>query len=373
MIFPKIFLPKKFLGIDIGTAAIKLVELSGRGEKRKLENYGEVKAEVIFEKPFRTFEKSTLLFSNQEIARAIKAIKEEAKIKTRDCIFSIPDFSSFFTNFELPPMTEEELSQAVVYEARQHVPLPLGGVTLDWEVIGGKVSNREKTKLKILLVAVPNEVVNQYKEIARLCDLKLLALEAEVFGLLRSLIPADEKKTVSIIDIGAQTTTCSIIDERVLKVSHSFDLSGDDLTSTVAKSLSIDYKTAEKLKEKQGLKDIPSLESSQEGRRDLSLPSSGKGVKEILLPLIDAVLREIEKISRNFYQTEGREVQKFILAGGVSIMPGLREYFEDFLKKETEIANPFSNVFYPAILEKTLQEMGPAYAIAVGMALRGFE
>lgn len=373
MIFPKRLLPKNFLGIDIGTAGIKLVELSGWREKRKLENYGEVKAEAIFEKPFRTFEKSTLLLSNQEIARAIKAIMEEAKIKTRDCIFSIPDFSSFFTNFELPPMTQEELSQAVVYEARQHVPLPLGEVTLDWEVIGGKVSNREKTKLKILLVAVPNEVVNQYKEIAQLTNLKLLALEAEVFGLLRSLILADEKNTVSIIDIGAQTTTCSIIDERVLKVSHSFDLSGDDLTDMVAKSLTIDYETAEKLKEKYGLKDIPSLERSEEGRRNLSLQSSGKNIKEILLPLIDVILKEVEKISRNFYQGEGKEVQKFILAGGAAIMPGLREYFEDYLKKETEIANPFSNIFYPAILEKTLQEIGPAYAIAVGMALRGFE
>lgn len=363
MIFPKIFSPKKFLGIDIGTAAIKLVELSGWGERRKLENYGEIKAEVIYEKPFRTFEKSTLLLSNQEIARAIKAIKEEAKIKTRDCVFSIPDFSSFFTNFELPPMTKEELPQAVVYEARQHVPLPLGEVTLDWEVIKGEVSDQEKEKLKILLVVVPNEVINQYQEIARLCNLQLLALEAEVFGLLRSLIPADEKNTISIVDIGAQTTTCSIIDKRVLKASHSFDLSGDDLTERVAKSLSTDYKTAQNLKEKYGLEDISLPEIS----------SPEKNIKEILLPLIDVILKEVEKISRNFYQAEGKEIQKFILAGGAGLMPGLREYFANYLRKEVEIANPFSNIFYPPILEQTLKQIGPSYAIAVGIALRGFE
>jgi len=358
MFLPKILLPKKFLGIDIGTTAIKLVGLSGWGERRKLENYGEMKAEAIFEKPFRTFEKSTLLLSNQEVARAIKAIRDEAKIKTRECAFSIPDFSSFFTNFDLPPMTKEELPQAVVYEARQHVPLPLGEVTLDWEVIKGKISDREKTRLKILLVAVPNEVINQYQEIARLCDLQLLALEAEVFGLLRSLIPADEKNTVSIVDIGAQTTTCSIIDKSVLKVSYSFDLSGDDLTERVARSLSINYQAAEKLKEQYGLEGV-------------SLPE--KNIKEILLPLIDVILKEVEKISRNFYQAEGKEVQKFIIAGGVSLMPGLREYFANYLGKETEIANPFSNIFYPPILEQTLKQIGPSYAIAVGMALRGFK
>jgi len=368
MFLPKILLPKKFLGIDIGTSAIKLVELSCRREKKKLENYGEIKAEAIFEKPFRTFEKSTLFLSDQEIAQAIKGLKEEAKIKTRDSIFSIPDFSSFFTNFELPPMTKEELPQAVVYEARQHVPLPLGEVTLDWEVIGGKVSDQKKEeKLKILLVAVPNEVINQYQGIARMSDLQILALEAEVFGLLRSLIPAVEKRTISIVDIGARTTTCSIIDKRVLKVSHSFDFSGDDLTERVAKSLSIDYQTAQNLKEKYGLADIPLPLTN------IGAPVSAKSIKEILLPLIDVILMEIEKISRNFYQTEGKEVQKFIIAGGAAIMPGLREYFGDFLKKETEIANPFSNIFYPAILEQTLKKMGPSYAIAVGTALRGFE
>lgn len=361
MIFPKILFSQKFLGIDVGTASIKMVELSGRGDRRKLENYGEMKATAVYEKPFRTFEKNSLLLSNKEVARGIKAIMEEAKIKTRDCVFSIPDFTSFFTNFELPPMTKEELPQAVLYEARQHIPVPLGEVTLDWEVISGKVSSKEKNRLKILLVAVPNEMIYQYQEIAGLCDLQILALEAEVFGLSRSLVPDDEKNTVSIIDIGAQTTTYSIIDKKVLKASHSFDLSGNNLTERVAKSLSIDYKEAEKLKEKYGLENVPPPEKPE------------KNIKEILIPLIDNILREVEKINQSFYQAEGKEVQKIIIAGGTSLMPGLREYFANNLKKETEIANPFARFFYPPILEKTLKEMGPAYAIAVGMALRGFK
>ncbi len=366
MIFSNL-IPKKFLGIDIGTAAIKLVVLSHWGERKKLENYGEIKAQAVYEKPFRTFEKSTLFLSTQEIAWAIRAVIEEAKIKTRDCVLSIPDFSSFFTNFELPPMTKEELPQAVTYEARQHIPLPLGEVTLDWQVMDGEIPNHGKAKLKILLVAVPNEIIHQYREIAQLTNLQLYALEAEVFGLIRSLLPEDEKRTVCIIDIGAQSTTCSIIDKKILRVSHSFDLSGNELTEVVAKSLSLDYETAEKLKEKYGLDDIL-LPYSISG-----VPSPEKSIKEILLPLIDTILREIEKISRNFSQNDGKEIQKFIIAGGNALIPGLKEYFESYLKKEVEIANPFHNIFCPPILEKTLKTMGPAYSIAIGMALRGLE
>jgi type IV pilus assembly protein PilM len=345
---------KKFLGIDIGTALIKIVELSRRGERRKLENYGEIAASSLYQRPFRTFEKSTLLLSSQNISRAILAVMEEAKIKTKQAIFSLPDFSSFFTSFELPPMSEEELSQAVRYEARQHVPLPLPEVTLDWTIVEGEVSDTQRTKLKILLVAVPNEVVNQYREISRLSGLQLVALEAEVFGLVKSLV-GQEKKTILLVDIGAQSTTCSVIENQTLKTSHSFDISGNELTRLIAKGLSVDYGKGENLKRKYGLSPFKI------------------GIRQILLPLVDLILAEIEKISQNFYRTEGEEIEKVVLAGGTALLPGLKEYIQNALKKEVEIANPFSNIFYPPILENNLKEMGPAYAIAVGMALSGLE
>jgi type IV pilus assembly protein PilM len=355
MIFSN-FLPKRFLGVDIGTAAIKVVELSRWGERIKLENYGEISANVLYEKSFRTFEKSTLFLSSQNIAKAILAVTESAKIKTKECIFSIPDFSTFFTNFDLPQMTKGELPEAVKYEARQHVPLPLGEVTLDWQVIDNFEKIEEKNKkLKILLVAVPNEVIGQYQEIAKICGLNLVSLEAEVFGLLKALVSKEETKVVGLLDIGAQSTTYSIIDKGVLKISHSFDLAGNELTEQIAKSLSVDYTAAENLKRKYGL------------------ISSTQNIKDIIAPLADSILREIERISRNFFQGENKEVDKFIIAGGTALIPGINEYFQAHLNKETEIANPFLNIYCPPILEKRLKEMGPSYAIAVGLAQRGLE
>lgn len=356
-----IFFPtKRSLGIDIGTSAIKIVELSRFGKRKKLENYGEIKAEIFFKKPFRTFEKDTLTFSERDVARGILAILEEANIKLKKAIFSIPDFSTFFTTFDLPPMSKEELPQAIRFEARKHIPLPISEVTLDWQIIEGKPS--QKTPLRILLVAVPNRIISQYQEIARLSNLEILALEPEVFGLIKSLIEErteisilEEKRIIALVDIGARTTTCSIIDQGILKISHSFDTSGDDLTRVVADSLSINLEEAENLKKKYGL-----LPSPQE-------------INKILSPLIDLILMEIEKISQSFYHQKGRRVEKIIIAGGAALLPGILKYFSDFLKIEVEIANPFSYLFYPPILEKTLKEMGPAYAIAVGMALGGLE
>ncbi len=86
--------PKRFLGVDIGTAAIKIVELSRSGERINLENYGEMSV-PLNDKPFRTLEKTTLLLSNQDIGKAIRSIFATAKVEARDAIFSLPDYSSF--------------------------------------------------------------------------------------------------------------------------------------------------------------------------------------------------------------------------------------------------------------------------------------
>lgn len=346
--------PKGFLGVDIGTFSIKIVEMSKAGRRKRLENYGEIQAEALYEKPFRTFEKSTLTVSQNDVVRAVTAVLREAKIKNTQAYFSIPDFSSFFTTFKMPAMTEEEIPQAVTYEANQHIPLPLKEVTLDWQII--EKANTKGGEMKVLLVAVPNEIIEQYQEIASQAKLELISLEAEVFSLARALINEAEKdQVVCLIDIGARSTTVSIIDKGVLKISHSFDTSGNDLTSVIARGMSLDYGEAEEIKKKQGL-----LNSTNQA-------------KEAILPLIDLVIDEIRKIAGSFQQAEGKEIQRIILAGGTALMPGLSQYVAQELKKPVTIANPFNNLYYPPILENNLKTMGPSYAIAVGTALRGLE
>jgi len=357
--------PKSFLGVDIGTFSIKIVEVSRAGKRKKLENYGEIQAEALYEKPFRTFEQSTLTVSHKDVVRSINAVLREARIKSNQAYFSIPDFSSFFTTFTLPAMTEEELPQAVNYEAHQHIPLPLQEVTLDWQVIERKTMNQQKvTPFKILLVAVPNEVIQQYQEIAKDVKLELLSLEAEVFDLARALIgEREENETVCLVDIGARSTTVSIIDKGVLKVSHSFDTSGNDLTDVISKGLNLDYQQAENAKKKYGLLASESA-------------TSDSAVKEAMLPLIDLILDEVKKISSSFNETEEigqKEIQKIILAGGTAFMPGLSQYFSKELQKPVVIADPFANIYYPPILEENLKAMGPSFAIALGSALRGLE
>lgn len=346
------------LGIDIGSSAIKIVELSRLGERMKLEAYGELKAEAIFQKPFRSFDKNTLLFQTTDIARAVAGIVDEAKMVSRKAVFSIPDFSTFYTTFDLPPMSLPEVPQAVRFQARQQIPVPINEVSLDWLIIQGDAGQPNSPGLKILLVAVPNEVINQYQEITRLANLELLALEAEVFGFLRSCNP-DKHKIVALVDIGAQSTTCTIVEKGVLKLSRSFEPAGNEINEVLSRSLQVDATKASQIEREFGL--LPQADPQNQS------------IREVIATILDAIVQETEKTIQSFAWNSNKLPELIILGGGVALIPGLKEYFAKKLKVEAEIANPFASVFYPPLLEKTLREMGPAYAIALGTAMRGLE
>ena len=217
------------------------------------------------------------------------------------------------------------------------------------------------------------EVVVQYQEIANLVGLKLRFLESEVFALARSLVGNESKKTkevVGLIDIGIWSTTCSIVEQGILKNSYSFNIAGNELTKVIDRSLNIKYNEAENLKKKYGL--LPAGTASGNFVEGTQTENLAENIfPKIIIPLTDSIIGEIKKIFRDFYRTEGKEIDKIILSGGTALMPGLEEYFRDEFKKEVVKADPFSHINYPPILAATLKNIGPTYGIAVVLALKG--
>jgi type IV pilus assembly protein PilM len=347
----KIF-SKSFLGIDIGSSSIKIVELSSR-KGTKLENYAQLKTEYFAGKAFTQHFQAGVFLSGQRVVDAISAMLLEAKIRTRNAFFSIPDYATFFTSFTLPPMSRKELEEAVKYEAPRHIPLPLADVTLDWQVIKGVPQFEGTVPLKILLVAVPNETIEQYQNIAKALNLKILALETEVFALARALIKYQDKRgTVCLMDIGQRSTTINIVSQNILKASHSIDLSSEELTQGLADKLRIEPRKAEIIKNMYGIQ-------------------KEETIREILLPYIDTFVKEAQKIFNEYFLEEKEKVEKIILAGGGARLPGLRDYLSEKLKIPVEIGNPFLDISYPPGLELVLKKIGPEFTIAVGAALRG--
>jgi Tfp pilus assembly PilM family ATPase len=184
-------------------------------------------------------------------------------------------------------------------------------------------------------------------------------MEAEMFGLAQALVSKDETRPVCLIDIGAQSTVCSLVEKQTLRYSHSFDRGANYLTEELLRRLPIDKEFASSIRENYGLKLI--------SRVDLEVR---KKINDLLRETLVPVFREIEVMLGDYRRQTNTEVTKLILSGGAGSIPEIKGQFADYFKKEIEIADPFKEIDYPPRLEEELKMIGPAYSVAVGMAER---
>ncbi|MDD5639568.1 MAG: pilus assembly protein PilM [Candidatus Pacebacteria bacterium] len=346
------------IGIDIGTKSIRIIESVKKNDKVFLENYGEMNLDVAGTKSFRWFDQNTLNPDIKNISGAILAILEESEIKPGKAVFSLPDFSTFFITFNMPPMSKKELDSAVAFEARKYIPIPMAEIVIDWQLIGN--NDTTKTENKILVMAIPKVVINQYKTIADSCGLELVALEAEVLGLKRALIKEGDPATC-LIEIGYQSTNISIVSDGCVITSVSYDIAGKDLTFSLAETLGIEIAEAEELKKKHGLGD------NQE-------------VSDILVEVLALICDKVKKIIKEFEAKEGKKITRVLLSGGTTRMHGLLNFFriifseeEYFRNTQVLIGDAFYKINYYPALEGNLRDLNSYFSIAIGEGLKKFE
>ncbi len=350
------FLKKResVLGIDAGTFSTKIIHLSyHKKEKPSLENYGEKFNKLEKKDLYENIRKKTFPISHKEVAEDIKNILIKSKIKEKRAIFSIPDFRTFFTVFKIPFMPKEEMDSAIRYEAKQHIPMPLKNVFLDWSV--SEKGNKElKIGPKIILVAIPNEIIGEYQEIAKLAGINLLAIEPEIFSLTRTLNISENNEIIQLIDIGVQSTTLSIIEKDLVKSVFSVNFSESEIIKKLADGLDMNYNEVEEIKNKGGFE-----KTTNEGK--------------VMCSQLDFLANEAIRIIDNFSRTENKNVNKIVVTGGLSLTSGFKECFKEKIKKEVSIINPFANISYNPAIESNIKKIGPRYAVAVGLALKNFK
>ncbi len=350
--FLSAFRNKTFLGVDIGTSSIKVVQLTRERNKYKLDTYGEVH---LYEKDNQgRLEETSLKMLDNQVATLLKKIITEAKVKSKKVAMSVPVFSSFSTIINMPDLPRGELDKAIEFQARQYIPVPINQISLSSIIISREKKNKNSSgKLEVLLVALPNEVKRKYKNIAKLSGLDLVALEMETFPMARAIIN-NQKKLFLIIDIGAKSTNYCIVDNGFVRLSHNFDISGVDITKAFSDYSGGDYKKGESLKKSMGLKMTP-------GQMDMA-PE--------VLSSVGAISSEAERIMSAYFNKTTNRVEGVILSGGTANMLGLSDYLAERLSLDVLIADPFKKTIYPKEIKQILKEIGPSFSIAVGLAMR---
>lgn len=344
------------LGVDIGSSSIKVVQLKKKGGRAVLETYG-----VISLGPYGGTSVGALAsLKTEDIARALKDVMKESNVTTKSSILSIPSLASLIFLVTLPgAVKESELKNIIPIEARKYIPVPISEVTLDWFVIPNEDEMQEndspsniKRNREVLVVAIHNETLTQYREILKQTDLESDAFEMEIFSNIRSTFN-NELAPFLIVDFGASKTKVSIVESGVVKVFHVVNRGSHDISRNISQALGMTFEEAEKLKRMVGL--------------DASVNPE---VEKIIRLAVNYIFTDINSIVFAYQKKYNKNISKVFLSGGGSLLKGLLEAARENFRVEVFYSNPFSKTEAPAFLEPVLENSGPEFAVAVGLALR---
>lgn len=360
------------IGLDFGTSAIKIVELSLRNQKTYLENYGWVDLGLMNPSSVvRPIAVETKNSYDKRLQKYLQKLIKSMKIRSREAYISLPGFSGLVTLINFPAMSEMELEEAVKFEAKKYIPNSLDDVAIDWEIVGEKeslegqqdLSQKKKSgedkddfkEKEVLLVAAPKKEVMRCGNIVKDSGLSVKNVELEIFSLARSLVNNDEGCFL-IVDIGSRMSNIILVEKGTIKANRNIEGGGSEITKTIAESLNISKQRAEELK-----KENRELLNNKE--------------MSLAIPVLDMIANEALRTINAFREKRGENsrIDSIILSGGSSKLKGIDQYFYRKTGIQTRIGSPWSKVVYNEKISPFVEKMDTSFSVALGLAFRGIE
>lgn len=338
------------VGIDIGTSAVKVLQLRESGRGYSLVSWG------MAPLPPETIVEGAIMDASQ-VTAAISQIFVENKIKAKDVVTAVSGNAVIVRKIKVPKMSEEELADTIQWEAEQHIPFSIEDVNIDFQVIDP--GPPEGGEMDVLLVAVKRDIINDYQNIIAAAGLSVVVVDVDVFALENAYeinYEVSRDEVVALVNVGAAVTNINIIKGGFSALTRDVPKGGNHYTEAIQKDLGLSFESAEALK--------------------MGGTVAGHSFEEVR-PIIDTISNEIAvEIHRSFdffysnYQDQ--TISKIMLSGGCARLPGLAEVLKQRLGVEVEIANPFRNVTVdPKLFDpEYLDHIAPLCAIPVGLALR---
>jgi len=345
------------LGIDIGSSAIKVVQIKKKHGKAVLQTYGEL---ALGSYAGLEIGRAVALPAAKAV-EAIKDILRESKTTTVSCGAALPLSSSLIAFISIPPVPDKQVRDVVSIEARKYIPVPMNEVLLDYSLIPKEESyttedetkKEDKAGRDVLVVAIHNDFINEYQSIMTGSGLQPSFYEIEIFSSVRSVLDHGVN-TSMILDMGARSTKLYIVERGILRSSHIINKGSQDITLALARALSITIVEAENLKRTYGLKGGPEY----------------KELTEIVTVNLDYILYEANSALLAYQKKFNKNVSKIVLTGGGVMLRGFTDLAKISFQTDVIYADPFSKLETPAVLVDEFSKIGPEFAVAIGVALR---
>jgi type IV pilus assembly protein PilM len=338
------------LGVDIGSSSLKVVQLRKGGGQAILETYGELALG-----PYGGGEvgQATNL-SPEQITETLKDLLREAKVTTKSCGVSIPFSRSLLSLVELPySKNKEEQKTIIELEARKYIPVPMSEVQLDWFVVPkiDPTSSKEEGKetVEVLIVAVHNDELALLQQVMTGAGLFASFYEIEIFSTIRAVVD-EPVKPVLVLDIGAASTKVYVVEHGVVALSHSMSTGSQDITRAISVSSGVSISRAEAVKKEEGM--------------------GGDTAQENTELVFSRIFSEARRVLMQYETSHKKSVSAVVLTGGGGVTKFLGAYAKVTFSIDVRVADPFVKTEAPAFMRPILEEIGPEFAVAVGLALR---
>ncbi len=338
---------KALVGLDIGSSAVKLVELKAGGKagaEYQLLNIGlePLPPEAIVD---------GAIMDSGAVIDAIQRLFAALRVKTTDVATSVSGNAVIIKKISLPQMSSEELAESIHWEAEQYIPFDIQDVSLDYEVVEGGTGGN----MDVLLVAVKKDKISDHTSVITQAGRNPLVVDVDVFALQNAYemnYGVEPGRVVALLNIGASVMNINVVKGGASIFNRDIAVGGNQFTDAVQKELNVSFDQAEALKRGGGSPD---------------------NVMPILQAVSDNIAVEVQKTFDFFKATSSEDrVDRILISGGSSRVPGLVELFSDRFEASVDFLNPFNNVTYnPRDFDPDyISEIAPSAAIAVGLAAR---
>lgn len=336
----------EFVGLDIGTTAIRLVQLKGSGAVKGLTKYAYVPLDS-------KVALSDAKADQQKVIQAVHELFGQARVTTKNVAVGIPSQRVFTTVVDIDRLSPSELAKTIRYQADSLIPTPLVESKLDWALLGD--SPKDKTKVEVLLSSVTNEFIESRLDMLESSGLNVIAFEPDNLALARAMIPAGSTAPQMVVDIGNKNTDIVISMAGGPRLTRSIPTGAEIMVRTAAQNLNIDDKQAQQFVFKFGLG-----KDKLEGQ-----------IYHAIIGTVDILVTEIEKSIKFFYARYGDiKIERIIVTGAASVLPEFPLHIANKFGISAEIGNAWRNVSFPADRQNELLAVSNHFGVAAGLAER---
>lgn len=335
-----------FFGLNIGTSAVRLVQLRGNPPNKSLVRYAYVPIDA-------KIAQSDSKADQQKLAEIIADLIAKSQVSTRNVAVGIPSQRVFTTVVDMDRLPRNELAKAIKFQVDSLIPTPIEESKFDWDLLGD--SPVDKTKVEVLLSSVTNVFVEKYLDMLEGIGLNVITFEPDSMALCRALVAPGTAEPQLVIDVDSKSTDLVIVMNDAPRLTRSIPTGSEAIIRNGAQNLNVDEKQAEQLIFKFGL-----------GKDKLEGQVHGA-----IIGTVENIVAEIEK-SIKFFSSRyvGIKLDRIIVSGAAATLPEFPVYLANKFGINVEIGNAWRNVVYDPSRRNELLAVSNHFATATGLAER---